>query len=140
MVIVVEAVIPVPEVAISRVLPVCLPRASPAGLILAIEDCALVQVTDCVTSCLLPSLNTPVAVSCWLWPDARVGAAGEIKIEAKADFDACAPIPGTPPPQPEVTTASESAKLKGITTTAPRRVPPEFGGFILHQLNEWGGR
>jgi hypothetical protein len=53
-----------PEVAVSLVLPTSLLNANPDLLILAIEGCVLVQVTVFVMSCLLSSLNKPVAVSC----------------------------------------------------------------------------
>ena len=46
-----------------------------------LPDC---QVAEAVRSCVLPSVNSPVAVNCWVVPSAMDGPGGFTVIEAKA--------------------------------------------------------
>jgi hypothetical protein len=59
-----------PEFAVIVALPTPTPVAKPPAVIVAtaVED--ELQLTVPVKFCLLPSLNVPVAVSCWLIPSA----------------------------------------------------------------------
>jgi len=60
----------------------------------------------------LPSLNTPVAVSCRLLPSGTVGVAGEIKIDVRDFVEGRAAAADEPPPQPDSVTVSESSKRR----------------------------
>src|SRR5208282_924998 len=109
-----------PEVAMTLTLPVCLPETIPDELMLAIEGGALDQETVCVRSCLLPSLKKPVAVSCWLCPNATAGPTGEITIEVRVlSAEAGVVIPGGMPPHPDSVKANESIRASRTCAAAP---------------------
>jgi hypothetical protein len=57
-----------PEVAVTLGLPIATAVASPELLIVATVVLDELQVAEAVKSCLLPSLNVPVAVNCWVVP------------------------------------------------------------------------
>ena len=66
----------VPEVALMLAEPTLTPCANPVALIVAIETVSDDQVAVPVRSCLLLSVNVPVAVNCWLVPTAIDGVVG----------------------------------------------------------------
>lgn len=63
--------------------PVSAPDSRPVELMLATEGFEVLQATEVVKSCVLPSWKTPVAVSCSLVPAAREGLAGVPEIERR---------------------------------------------------------
>ena len=62
-----------PLPAVITLVPVAAIRMSPVLLTEAQEGLDVVHVTVLVRSCVLPSENVPVAVSCWLTPTGRLG-------------------------------------------------------------------
>ena len=62
-----EATIPDKE-ALIVVEPPLRPLARPPVLIVATEVAVELHCTDCVMSCVLPSLYVPIAVNCWFCP------------------------------------------------------------------------
>ncbi len=65
-----------PSVAVMTVAPVASPVARPEALIVA-TDCKLEdQVTELVRFWVEPSLSVPVAVNCWVVPDAMLAVVG----------------------------------------------------------------
>jgi hypothetical protein len=95
--------------------------AFPDPSTLAIEGADELQVAVLVRSCVVPSLNTPVALNFWLDPAPRTGAGGESAIPTRNGV--CAPGGGggcgwldvPPPPQPVNHNARTAA-------TDPKRV------------------
>ena len=73
-----------PDAALIVVLPCAMDVASPALLMVATATVEDVQVTELVTSCMLPSLNVPVAVNCCDCPAAIVGFEGAMVSETSA--------------------------------------------------------
>jgi hypothetical protein len=78
----------VPEVAVMLALPVPTLVANPCvGTVLLIVPVVVVSddhVTIPLRFCVLPSVNVPVAVNCWLVPNAIEGSAGVTAIETNA--------------------------------------------------------
>jgi hypothetical protein len=73
----------VPNTAVIFAVPAACPRAIPeAALIAAIEALDVDQVTACVMSCVLPSLNVPVAANCSVAPFAMEELAGVTAMDA----------------------------------------------------------
>lgn len=72
-----------PLEAYTRVVPVSAPDSRPVELILATAGFEVVQLTDVVKSCALPSWKIPVAVSCSFVPAAKEGVAGVTEIEIR---------------------------------------------------------
>jgi len=74
-----------PELMVMVVVPVPSDVASPiepaVSLIVATFGALEVQLPLSVTSCVVPSLNVPVAVNCWVVPNATVAADGLTAIE-----------------------------------------------------------
>ena len=64
--------------------PIAAPAASPAALMFTIEELELAQVAVPVRSCVLPSLNVPVAVNCALVPLAIDGCGAPTLIDRRA--------------------------------------------------------
>jgi hypothetical protein len=85
-VIVVELLTP-PELAVITVAPGTAVVARPAmlGALATVATLATdeLQCAIMVTSCVLPSLNEPVAANCWVWPAVSVGLAGVTVIDTK---------------------------------------------------------
>jgi len=70
-----------PEVALIVVVPWAMLVARPALLMVATAVPLEFQVTEFVRSCVLLSLNVPVAVNCWVFPAAITGFAGFTAME-----------------------------------------------------------
>jgi len=66
----------VPDVAVTRGLPIAAAVASPEPLIVARVVSEEVQVAEEVMSAVLPSLNVPVALNCAVFPACTLGFAG----------------------------------------------------------------
>lgn len=81
----VRVVVPLtaPAAAVIVAVPVLREVTKPLELTLAIEAFEDDQVTLPVTSWVVPSLNDPVAVSCWVLPAAIEGAAGVTEINSR---------------------------------------------------------
>jgi hypothetical protein len=73
-----------PEVAVIVAEPMLTLCASPAVLIVAVEGVSENHVAVPVRFCVVPSVNVPVAVNCWLVPFAIDGAAGVTAIDTSA--------------------------------------------------------
>ena len=73
----------VPDVAPMVVVPAPELVAKPEPLTTATPLLEELQVAVAVMSCVLPSLNVPVAANCWVVPSAIDGLAGLIAIETK---------------------------------------------------------
>ena len=65
-----------PDAALIVVLPEAIVVANPAELIVATAAVEDVQMTELVTSCMLPSLKVPAALNCCICPVATVGFGG----------------------------------------------------------------
>jgi len=74
----------VPELALILAVPIAVPITSPPAFTSATEGASEAQVTEAVTSCLLPSVYVPVAVNGWLVPSGIAAFIGEIAIETNA--------------------------------------------------------
>jgi hypothetical protein len=73
-----------PEVAVMIVVPGPTAVAKPLLFMVATAVSDDVQVTCVVTSLVLPSLNQPSAVNCWVAPAGMLGLAGETTIPLRA--------------------------------------------------------
>ena len=67
--------------AVTEDVPVVNPIASPELVTLITVGAELVHVAEAVKSCVVSSLNVPVATNCWLVPSGIVAVAGVIAIE-----------------------------------------------------------
>ncbi len=72
-----------PLEAYTRAVPVSAPDSRPVEPMLATEGFEVLQVTEAVKSCVLPSWTTPVAVSCSFVPAAKEGLGGVTEIEVR---------------------------------------------------------
>ena len=72
--------------------PVVSPWARPPEEIVAAVVPLVVHVTELVRSCVVPSVNVPVAENCWVSPRAIEGLAGITAMEAKAATETVAPV------------------------------------------------
>ena len=63
------------------------PFARPPAAIVATLVLEEDQATELVRFCVLPSLNVPVAVNCWVSPAAKVGVAGVTATNFSAGTD-----------------------------------------------------
>ena len=79
----VELLIP-PEFAVMLAVPMPALCASPLLLMVAAEAVSEDQVAVLVRSCVLPSVNDPIAVNCCIVPSAMDGAVGVTAMETKA--------------------------------------------------------
>ena len=73
--------------------------ASPALLIVAVETVSEDQMTVLVISCVLPSVNVPVAVNCRVVPDAMVWLAGVTAMETRAAADTVSDVEAVTVPE-----------------------------------------
>lgn len=73
-----------PEVAVTVVLPVPTLDASPPVLMVATPVVEDPHVAELLRFCVLPSVNVPVAVNCWVVPRAIAGLAGVMAMETRA--------------------------------------------------------
>ena len=73
-----------PDAALIVVLPEAIVVAKPAALIVATAEVEEVQVTELVTSCMLPSLKVPAAANCCICPAATVRFAGVTASETRS--------------------------------------------------------
>ena len=73
----------VPELALMLAVPAAAPVTRPLALTTATEEVSEAQRTDCVTSCVLPSVKVPVAANCKLLPCGIVAPTGETAIETR---------------------------------------------------------
>jgi len=74
-----------PEVAVMVVIPAEVPVARPEALIFAMVLSDELQLTDDVMSLLLPFLNLPVAVNCWVAPMVIAGPTGVTSSEVRTE-------------------------------------------------------
>ena len=72
-----------PDAAVIVALPMATVFANPEATV-AVDCVSDDQVAVEVRSCVLPSVNVPVAVNCWVVPRAMDGFAGETAIETSA--------------------------------------------------------
>src|SRR5437660_2401363 len=73
----------VAQVAMTVAVPVPMPVASPVLLTLTVDIVSEAQVTVELRSCVLPSLNVPVAINCCVVPKAMKGFAGVTAIDCR---------------------------------------------------------
>ena len=86
-----------PIVAVIVELPADTPVTNPDELTVAYAVLTAFHVAWLVTSLEVPSLYTPIADSCLLWPDAIVKARGDTAIDtSEGAFTVTLPIPDTP--------------------------------------------
>lgn len=81
-----------PEVAVIVEEPVPAPEAKPPAVMTPTEKFDELHVAELVRSCVLPSLNVPIAVNCWVVPNATEGFAGVTAIDCRV-----APVTAKPP-------------------------------------------
>lgn len=77
---------PVMEFSVAEIVawPAVTPEARPVALIVAVPGADELQLTDALTSCVLPSVKVPMASNCWVVPEARVVPEGETVINERA--------------------------------------------------------
>jgi hypothetical protein len=115
-----------PSFAVIVVLPVATLLASPWPLIVATAALDEVQRTDPVTSCLLASLNVPVAVNCLVVPTAMLELAGVTASETKvAPVTMRVAVPFT---EPEVAVM--------VVVPVPRLVAKPVGSTVATPLDD----
>jgi len=100
-----------PEVAVIVEEPVPVPEARPPVVMTAIEEFDELHVAELVRSCVLPSLNVPIAVNCWVVPNATEGFGGVTAIDCSV-----APVIAKPP---------EPLTLPNVATTVTAPAPTE---------------
>jgi hypothetical protein len=104
------------DVAVIVELPTPAPLARPAALIVATVVVPEVQVTVDVKFCVVPSLNVPVAVNCWVAPLAIDGFAGVTAIDCSVAAVTVRTVEPLIPP--------DVALIVEVPTPAPVARPP----------------
>ena len=74
-----------------------MPFASPPAGMVATDGCEELQLTDVVRSCVLPSLNVPVAVNGWVVPAAIDGVCGFTRNETRLGTTLKLAVPDSAP-------------------------------------------
>src|SRR5271167_2279075 len=132
-----------PDVALIVEVPTPAPVARPAALIVAVEVVPELQVTVPVRFCVVPSLNVPVAVNCWVAPlviegfagvtaiDCSVAAVTVSTVEPEIDDDVAVMVE-VPTPAPE---ASPDALIVAMVLVPDDHVTLEVRFCVVPSLN-----
>src|SRR5580698_2783626 len=130
------------DVALIVEVPTPAPLASPEALIVAVVVVPEVQVTVDVRFCVVPSLNVPVAVNCWVAPlaiegfagvtaiDCNVAAVTVSKVEPEIDDDVAAMVE-VPTPAP---VASPAALIVAVVVVPDDQVTVDVRFCVVPSL------